>query len=125
MISARRKACSDAVARPSSAASAARRAPCEPAPLNSASAANATSTSETVKEGDAAGGGSSFNDAHPTPSTRWRGVPARYPAPAARSDTSSPCRAAASRATLSLRPLSERTSSVAAASSANSTPDIQ
>ena len=77
MISARRKACSDAVARSSSAASAARRAPCDPAPLSSDSASNAASTSATVNDGETAAGGSSFIDAHPTPSTRWRGAPAR------------------------------------------------
>ena len=50
---------------------------CDPAPLSAASASNAASTSATDSVGSAAAGGSSFSDAQPTPSTRWRGAPAR------------------------------------------------
>ena len=51
-ISARRKACSDAVARASSAPSAARRAATDPAPLSADNASSAASTSATVSDGD-------------------------------------------------------------------------
>ena len=76
--SARRNACSEAVARAISSRSALRRAATEPGPLIAATEASAASTSATVSVGSSAGGGgSSRSDAHPTPSTRWRGAPAK------------------------------------------------
>ncbi len=69
-IKARRKPCSDAVARESSAVSSSRRAAWDPAPLKPASDSNAASTSNTESDGAVAAGGSSFSAAQPTPSTR-------------------------------------------------------
>ena len=123
--SARRNACSDAVARAISALSAAPRAP-RPSPRRSAPprAASAASTSATVSDGVAAGGGgSSRSDAQPTPehalARRAREVAGardallrRQPAQRRREPLDL---VLAGRDTA-------RTSSVAAASSANSTP---
>ena len=120
--SARRNACSEAVARAISSFSAARRAATEPAPLIAATAASAASTSATVSVGVSRGRGRVVAQRRPADPEH---ALARRAGEVARARHAllgaSPRSAAASRSTFASRPETPRTSSVAAASSANST----
>ena len=73
----RSHACSSAVARPNSSATAAARAACEPDPASPAIASKAACTPSTVSVGESAGGGSALTPRQPSPVRRWRRVPPR------------------------------------------------
>src|SRR3954451_1066823 len=66
---------------------------------------SAASTATSVRVASAAGGGSSRSAAQPAPSRRWRGSPARNPAPIATSSRPMPAMHAASSSTFSPRDL--------------------
>src|SRR3954468_14577134 len=99
----RRKSCSGSVAAANSSWRAPARSACDPAPEMPAIRASEASTATNVSIASAAGGGSSRSAAQPTPSRRWRGSPARNPAPIATSSRSIPAMQAASSSTFSLR----------------------
>ena len=77
VTSARRNCCSSAVMRPNRTDTASRRAPADPLPASSLTAARAASTSVSESEASAAGSGRSASERQPTPVRRWRRVPER------------------------------------------------